>query len=443
MILFSRTSAYACSAICAGLLSMLLISCGSSSPAEESLTTAAEIPPATETIPDSADKGTEPPDAEASAEVPAFGNQGVSQSMVTDDRAGEAVNLTLNLLQQVSTTTLISLGFSSAAANTCEEFDDSEAEDSCNGVLSDIESTCAEAADLIPSDSVFSDSMGCRVYFEAMIVAIADPEESARMCNELETEEEANICQGWAENLSEVGDMCDAAGDEREICLAAMFEVVSDFGLAPVVPMLSDLTDANCEARQSDIERDRCTVVVALSSVFSNICVAVADESEQDDCQKVFAPTTEYVIALMDVAFASAAACYESFEEGIELEDCAMILILVAGNALCDELELGELEDLCFNDSDLCNFAVSGFGSGEERCLDAQSQVSEGCEGLPAGPVQDGCRLAESGCSAIAIDIRREACVASLEGMNNLAACIAISSDISERVACVRDLDTG
>ena len=447
MILFSRISAYACSAICAGLLSVLLISCGSSSPAEESLTTAAETLPATETIPEIADKDTEPPDAEASAEVPAFGNRGVSQSMVTDDRAGEAVNLTLNLLQQVSSTTLISLGFSSAAANTCEEFDDSEAEDSCNGVLSDIESTCTEAADLIPSDSVlsdsFSDSMGCRVYFEAMIVAIADPEESARMCNELETEEEANICQGWAENLSEVGDMCDAAGGEREICLAAMFEVVSDVGLAPLVPMLSDLTDANCEARQSDIERDRCTTVVALSSVFSSICEAVADESERDDCKKALAPVTEYIIALMDVAFASASACYESFEEGIELEDCTMVLMLAAGNALCDELELGELEDLCFNDSDLCNFAVSGFGSGEERCLDALSQVSEGCEGLPAGPAQDGCRLAESGCSAIAIDIRREACVASIEGMNNLAACVAISSDISERVACVKDLDTG
>lgn len=443
MILFSRSSAYACSAICAGLLSVLLISCGSSSPAEESLTTAAEIPPATETIPEIADKDTEMPDAETSADVPAFGNQGVSQSMVTDDRAGEAVNLTLNLLQQVSTTTLISLGFSSAAANTCEEFDDSEAEDSCKGVLSDIESTCTEAADLIPSDSVFLDSMGCRVYFEAMIVAIADPEESARMCNELETEEVANICQGWAENLSEVGDMCDAAGDEREICLAAMFEVVSDFGLAPVVPMLSDLTDANCEARQSDIERDRCTTVVALSSVFSSICEVVADESERDDCQKVFAPTTEYVIALMDVAFASASACYESFEEGIELEDCTMVLLLAASNALCDELDPTVQEDLCFSNSDLCNFAVSGFGSGEERCLNALDQVSEGCEGLPAGPAQEGCRLAESGCSAITIDIRREACVASLEGMNNLAACIAISSDISERVACMRDLDTG
>lgn len=443
MILFGRSSAYACSAICAGLLSMLLISCGSSSPAEESLTTAAEALPATETIPDIADKDTELPDAEASEEVPAFGNQGVSQSMVTDDRAGEAVNLTLNLLQQVSTTTLISLGFSSAAANTCEEFDDSEAEDSCNGVLSDIESTCTEAVDLIPSDSVFLDSMGCRVYFEAMIVAIADPEESARMCNELETEEEANICQGWAENLSEVGDMCDAAGDEREICLAAMFEVVSDFGLAPVVPMLSDLTDANCEARQSDIERDRCTTVVALSSIFSSICEVVADESERDDCQKVFAPTTEYVIALMDVAFASASACYESFEEGIELEDCTMVLLLASSNALCDELDPTVQEDLCFSNSDLCNFAISGFGSGEERCLNALDQVSEGCEGLPAGPAQEGCRLAESGCSAITIDIRREACVASLEGMNNLAACIAISSDISERVACVKDLDTG
>lgn len=443
MILFSRMSTYARSAICAGLISVLLVSCGSSSPAEESLTTAVEIPPTTETIPEIADKDTEPPDAEASAEVPAFGNQGVSQSMVTDDRAGEAVNLTLNFLQQVSTTTLISLGFSSAAANTCEEFDDSEAEDSCNGVLSDIESTCTEVADLIPSDSVFLDSMGCRVYFEAMIVAIADPEESARMCNELETEEEANICQGWAENLSEVGDMCDAAGDEREICLAVMFEAVSDFALAPLVPMLSDLTNANCEARQSDIERDRCTTVVALSSVFSSLCEVVADESERDDCKKALAPVTEYVIALMDVAFASAAACYESFEEGIELEDCTMVLMLATGNALCDELDPAVQEDLCFSNSDLCNFAVSSFESGEERCLDALSQVSEGCEGLPAGPAQDGCRLAESGCSAIAIDIRREACVASIEGMNNLAACVAISSDMSERVACMRDLDTG
>ena len=402
-----------------------------------------ETLPTTETIPEITDKDAELPDAEASAEVPAFGNQGVSQSMVTDDRAGEAVNLTLNLLQQVSSTTLISLGFSSAAANTCEEFDDSEAEDSCNGVLSDIESTCTEAADLVPSDSVFSDSMGCRVYFEAMIVAIADPEESARMCNELETEEEANVCQGWAENLSEVGDMCDAAGDEREICLAAIFKVVSDFGLAPLVPMLSDLTDANCEARQSDIERGRCTTVVALSSVFSSICEAMADESEKDSCETVFAPVTEYVIALMDVVFASASACYESFEEGIELENCTMVLMLAASNALCGELDTTVQEDFCFSNSDLCNFAVSGFGSGEERCLDALSQVSEGCEGLPAGPAQEGCRLAESGCGAITIDIRREACVASIEGMNSLAACATISSDMSERVACMRDLDTG
>lgn len=127
MILFGRMSAYACSAICAGLLSVLLISCGSSSPAEESLTTAAETLPAAEATPEIADPDAEPPATEASAEVPAFGNQRVSQSTVTDDRAGEAVNLTLDFLQQVSTTTLISLGFSSAAANICEEFGDSEA----------------------------------------------------------------------------------------------------------------------------------------------------------------------------------------------------------------------------------------------------------------------------------------------------------------------------
>lgn len=443
MFLFSRMSAYACSAICAGLLSVLLISCGSSPPAEESLTTAAETLPAAETIPEIADKDTEPPGAETSAEVPAFSNQRVSQSMVTDAQAGEAVNLTLNFLQQVSTTTLISLGFSSAAANICEEFGDSEAEDSCNGVLSDIESTCTEAADLIPSDSVFSDSMGCRVYFEAMIVAIADLEESAQMCNELETEEDANICQGWAEKLSEVGDICDAAGDEREICLVTMFELVSDFGLSSLVPMLSDLADANCEARQSDIERGRCTAVVALSSIFSSICEVAADESEKDDCEKLSAPVAEYVIALMDVTFASVSPCYESFEEGIELEDCMMIPFLVAGNALCAELDRSAQEDFCFSDSDLCNFAVSGFGSGEERCLDALSQVLEGCEGLPAGPAQEGCSLAENGCSAITIDIRRSACAASIQGMNNFAACVARSSDISERAACLRDLSSG
>lgn len=443
MFLFSRMSAYACSAICAGLLSVLLISCGSSSPAEESLTTAAETLSAAEATPEIADKDTEPLGAEASAEVPAFSNQRISQSLVTDARAGEAVNLTLNLLQQVSTTTLISLGFSSAAANICEEFDDSEAEDSCNEVLSDIESTCTEAADLIPSDSIFSDSMGCRVYLEIMIVAIADPEESAQMCNELETEEKVNICQGLAEIFGEFGDICDAAGDEREICLATAFEIVYDSGIALLVPVLSDLADANCEARQSDIERDRCTLVVLLPSALSGICEAVVDKSEKDDCETLSVPVAEYATALMDVAFASASACYESYEEGIELEDCTGIAMLAAGNALCTALDRSVQEGLCFSNSDICNFAVSGFESGEERCLDALSQVLEGCEGLPAGPAQEGCRLAENGCSAITIDIRRAACVASIQGMNNLAACLARSSDMSERAACLRDSNSG
>lgn len=442
MVLFSRMTAFSCSAICAGLLSVLLVSCGSSSSVEESLTTAEEISTTVETTPEIADEDTGLA-VEALTEIAAFGNQRVSQSMVTDDQAGEAVNLTLNLLQQVSTTTLISLGFSSAAEDICEDFEDSEAKDSCSGVLGEIESTCTEAVDLFSADAVISDLMGCRVYFEAMIVAIAEPEKSAQMCNELGTEEKVNYCQGWAENLSEWGDICDTAGDEREICLVAIFEIFSEVGLAPIVPMLSDLADANCEARQSDIEIDRCTAIVALSSIFSSVCEALADESEKDDCQRVFAPVTEYLIALLDITFASASACYESFEEGIELEDCGTISMIAAGNALCAELDPAAQEDFCFSSGDVCDFAISGFGSGEERCLDAVSQVLEGCETLPAGPAQEGCRLAEGGCSAITIDIRREACVASIQDMNNMATCVARSSDMSERVACLRDLDGG
>ena len=428
---------YSAGAICASLLAVLLISCGSSSPEQSSTPAETEAPAVDEA---SSDTGQSADEISSSA-------QRLSISGVSDTQANEVISLTLNLMQELPTTSVVSLRTDEAAAEVCDGLGDKAAKEDCNYALDTVNSVCEEIDDFGLSGAVIDSVDDCRFYFQAMLVAFADQESSDRMCRRLTNDAQISLCKDWAANMGEYSQMCDLTGREREICLAAIFRFLADFWAEAMTPMLNSVADADCEASLSDLERDRCTAVAAVTSLLESVCVIISDSSNRADCQSSISPLVSYTISWINVSFDAAAPCYESYEENLEREDCLSISLFIAGNALCSELpsELpsGFSDDLCFDQEEMCDYAASSFGSGKERCLDAMSRSSEGCAAISAGPEKQVCQIAERGCSGITITPRQEDCLAAIRGVKALLECVEISEVVSERRACLRNLEGG
>ena len=428
---------YSAGAICASLLAVLLVSCGSSSPEQSSTPAEMETPAVDEA---SSDTGRSADEISSSA-------QRLSMSGVSTTQANEAISLTLSLMQELPTTSVVSLRTGEAAAEVCDGLEDKAAKEDCDYALDTVNSVCEEIDGVGLSGAVIDSVDDCRFYFQAMLVAFADQEASDRMCRRLTNDAQINLCKDWAANMGKYSQICDLeAGREREMCLAAIFRFLADFWDEAMTLMLNSVADADCEASLSDLERGRCTAVAAIVPLLESVCGIFAD-SDRADCQSSMSPIISYVISWMNVSFAAVAPCYESYEEDLDREDCLAILMFIAGNALCSELpsELpsGFSSDLCFDQEEMCDYAASSFGSGKERCLDAMSRSSEGCAAISAGPEKEGCQIAERGCSGITVTSRQEDCLASIRGVKALLECVEISEVVSERVACLRNLEGG
>ena len=429
---------YSAGAICASLLAVLLISCDGSSPEQSSTTAETETPAVDEA---SSDTGKSAAETSSSA-------QRLSVSRVSPTQANEAISLTLNLMQELPTTSLVSLRTGEAAAEVCDGLEDKPAKEDCNYALDTVNSVCEEIDGVGLSGAVIDSVDDCRFYFQAMLVAFADQESSDRMCRRLTNDAQINLCKDWAANMGEYSQICDlGAGREREMCLAAVFRFLADFWDDAMTPMLNSVADADCEASLSDLERGRCTAVAAIAPLLESVCSIVADSSDRADCQSSMSPIISYVISWMNVSFAAVAPCYESYEEDLDREDCLAIAMFIAGNALCcelpSELPSGFSGDFCFDQEEMCDYSASSLGSGKERCLDAMSRSSEGCAAISAGPEKEGCQIAERGCSGITVTSRQEDCLASIRGVKALLKCVEISEVVSERVACLRNLEDG
>ena len=418
---------YSAGAICASLLAVLLISCGSSSPEQSSTPTETETPAVDEA---SSDTGQSAAEISSSA-------QRLSMSRVTPTQANEAISLTLDLMQELPTTSLVSLRTGEAAAEVCNGLEDKAVIEDCNYALDTVNSVCEEIDGIGLSGAVIDSVDDCRFYFQAMLVAFADQESSDRMCHRLENDAQVNLCRDWASNMGEYSQICDLTGREREMCLAAVFRFLADLWDAAMTPMLNSVADADCEASLSDLERDRCTAVAAITPMLEAVCGVISDYSDRADCQSSMSPIISYAISWVNVSFAAVAPCYESYEEGPDIEDCLAIAMFIAGKALCSELPIelpiGISGDFCFDQEEMCDYSASSFGSGKERCLDAMSRSSEGCAAISEGPEKEGCQIAERGCSAITVTSRQEDCLAAIRGMKPLIECVEI--DESERVA--------
>ena len=472
------------------MFAALLISCGSSSP-EQSSIPAETVAPAVEEVEEAPADTSKPVVAEteelasetsetvgtsetsaskaskASTDKASSSTERFSMPRVSTDRANEVASLALEIGQKLPTTSLAALRADETASDVCSGFNNAEAKKHCNSAIYSVDAICDEAAALIPSTGVLAPSTGvlaegglgdaeeCTVYFKAMIVAIADRSRAAEMCSRLGDEEQINICQVWAAALNtESDDICGFAGSEREMCLAGLVKFIGDLWSELMTPMLEAIADADCEASSSDLERDRCIAVAAIAPAFEAVCELVADmaddseieiEIEIEDCQRIMAPMIDFLIAFMDVSFAAAAPCYESYEEALDRLDCMAISMLFASKAFCSQMpsSAGEADSSrCFSLEEICDNLSSIYDSDSERCLEAMNLAAEGCEELPDSTEQESCQIAEKGCNAINVISRRDDCLAAIRGVNVLFECTeARGADISETAACLRNLD--
>ena len=482
MFSINRPAVYAASA---ALFAALLISCGSSSseqsttpietaaPAVEEAEEVEEISTdtgkpavaeteelASETVGTSATSASEA--SKASADKASSSTERLPMPRVSTDRASEVASLALEIGQKLPTTSLAALRADEAASDVCSGFNDAEAKKHCNSAIYSVEAICDEAAALIPSTGVLAPSTGvlaerglgdaeeCTVYFKAMLVAVADRGRAAEMCDRLGDEEQINICQVWAAALNtESDDICGFAGSEREMCLAGLVKFIGDLWGELVTPMLEAIADADCGDSSSDVERDRCIAVATIAPAFEAACELAADDSEIEDCLRVMAPAADFIIAYMDVSFAAAAPCYESYEEELERLDCTAISMLFASKAFCGQLPslFGEADSSrCVSQDQICDNLSSIYTVDSERCLEVVSLTAEGCEELSDRTEKESCQIAEKGCSAISVISRRDDCLAAIEGVNILFECTEVSgannsADISETAACLRNLD--
>ena len=472
MFSINRPAVYAASV---ALLAALLISCGSSSP-EQSTTPAETVAPAVEETEEaeeaSADTGKPAVAEESASETVGTSETSASEASkaskasssterlpmprISTDRASEVASLALDISQKLPTTSLAALRADEAASDVCSGFNNAEAKKYCNSAIYSVDTICDEAAALIPPTGVLAegglgDAEECTVYFKAMIVAVADRSRAAEMCDRLGDEEQINICQVWAADLNtESDDICGFAGSEREMCLAGLVKFIGDLWGELMTPMLEAIADADCEDSSSDVERDRCIAVAAIAPAFEAVCELAADmaddsEIEIEDCQRIMAPMIDFLIAFMDVTFAAADPCYESYEEELERLDCMAISMLFASKAFCSQLPSSADEadsSRCFSLEEICDNLSSIYDSDSERCLEAMNLAAEGCEELPDRTEQESCQIAEKGCSAISVISRRDDCLAAIRGVNALFECTEASgADFSETAACLRNLD--
>lgn len=476
MFSINRPAVYAASA---ALFAALLISCGSSSP-EQSSIPAETVAPAVEEVEEAPADTSKPVVAEteelasetsetvgtsetgaskaskASTDKASSSTERFSMPRVSTDRANEVASLALEIGQKLPTTSLAALRADETASDVCSGFNNTEAKKHCNSAIYSVDAICDEAAALIPSTGLlaeggFGDIEECTVYFKAMIVAVADRSRAAEMCGRLGDEEQIHICQVWAADLNaESDDICGFAGSEREMCLAGLVKFIGDLWSELMTPMLEAIADADCEASSSDLERDRCIAVAAFAPAFEAVCELVADmaddsEIEIEDCQRITAPMIDFLIAFMDVSFAAAAPCYESYEEALDRLDCMAISMLFASKAFCSQMpsSAGEADSSrCFSLEEICDNLSSIYDSDSERCLEAMNLAAEGCEELPDSTEQESCQIAEKGCNAINVISRRDDCLAAIRGVNVLFECTeARGADFSETAACLRNLD--
>ena len=448
---------YSAGAICASLLAVLLISCGSSSPEQSSTPTETETPAVDEASSDTGKSAAdEPEDSKASTDQASSSTERLSMPRVSTTQASEVISLTLDLRQQLPSTSIAALRVDEIANDVCSGFNYAEAKKSCDGAIRSVDAICDEAVALVPSagllaEGVLGEVEGCKAYFKAMIIAVADRSRAAEMCGRLEDAEQISICQVWSANLNaESDDICGFAGIQREMCLADLVKFIGDLWGEQVIPLLQSVVDAGCEDSSSDAERDRCVTVAVIVPAFEAACELVADvvsDSELDDCLRIMAPMTDFLISFMDVTFAASAPCYETYEEDLERQDCMAISMLFASKAFCSQLPSAANSDDssgCLSLEEICNNLSSVYDSDIDRCLEVVNLTVEGCEELSDRNEKESCQIAQNGCDAISVISRRDDCFAAIEGMNVLSECTeASSAAIPETAACLRNLEGG
>ena len=111
---------YSAGAICASLLAALLISCGSSSPEQSSTPAETETQAVDEASSDTGKSAAdEPEDSKASTDQASSSTERLSMPRVSTTQASEVISLTLDLRQQLPSTSIAALRVDEIANDIC------------------------------------------------------------------------------------------------------------------------------------------------------------------------------------------------------------------------------------------------------------------------------------------------------------------------------------